>query len=179
MLYIPATEETSSYLHGAWRVFILPDDSNDPFLFEGTDHHAMAKQGENMWIFYKHLPRGVSSMEIWKATLRGTRSVWSLIPVKKKGVVKRSKIIQIMDLDTDSVEYHAIVQVESPKVADSIIRNLDGKTVNGLFLKPHRYHRRFPNRDRRVDPHSWHQGEERRTSDRRRDRIITRVVEIS
>jgi hypothetical protein len=132
-----------------------------------------------MWIFYRHLPRGVSSKEIWKATMRGTRSGWSLIPINKKGAVRRSKIIQIRDLNTDAVEYHGIVQVESPKLADTIIENLNGKTVNGLFLKPHRYHRRFPSRDRRVHSQSWHQGEERRTNDRRRNKIITRVVEIS
>jgi hypothetical protein len=111
--------------------------------------------------------------------MRGTRSGWSLITFKRKGTIKRSKIIQIMDLDTDRVEYHAIVQVESPKLADTIIENLDGKTVNGLFLKPHRYHRRFSSRDRRVQAHSRNQGEERRTNDRRRSKLITRVVEIT
>jgi hypothetical protein len=131
-----------------------------------------------MWIFYKHLPRGVSSKEIWKATMRGTRSGWSLLPVTKKNAIKRSKIIQIMDLNTDLVEYHGIVQVESPKMANTIIENLDGKTVNGLFLKPHRYYRRFPNRDRRTKSQHWNQGEERRTRDRRRNKIITRVIEI-
>jgi hypothetical protein len=131
-----------------------------------------------MWIFYKHLPRGVTSREIWKATMKGVRKGWFLLPLRKKGSIKRSKIIQIMDLDTDSVEYHAIVQVESPKMADTIIENLDGKTVNGLFLKPHRYHRRFPSRDRRSDTNDWHQGKEQRIGDRRRVKLITRVVEI-
>lgn len=85
-----------------------------------------------------------------------------------------------MDLDTELLEYHAIVQVESPKLANTIIENLDGKTVNGLFLKPHRYQRRFPSRDRRSRSHTQasNQGEERRTSDRRRSKIIMRVVEI-
>ncbi|MEW7975676.1 MAG: hypothetical protein AB2540_02535 [Candidatus Thiodiazotropha endolucinida] len=110
--------------------------------------------------------------------MRGTRSGWSLIPAKKKNTIKRSKIIQIMDLDTELLEYHAIVQVESPKLANTIIENLDGKTVNGLFLKPHRYQRRFPSRDRRNPTQASNQGEERRTSDRRRSKIIMRVVEI-
>jgi hypothetical protein len=118
-------------------------------------------------------------MELWKATIKGARSRWSLIPMRKNGVVRRSKIIQILDLNTDTVEYHAIVQVESPKLADTIIKNLDGKTVNGLFLKPHRYHRRFPNRDRRADSQNWRRGEERRTNERRRNKIITRIVEIT
>jgi hypothetical protein len=111
--------------------------------------------------------------------MRGARSGWSLIPVTKKHAIKRSKIIQIMDLNSDAVEYHAIVQVESPKLADTIIEKLNGKTVNGLFLKPHRYHRRFPSRDRRIDSQGWHQGKERRINDRRRNKIITRVVEIT
>jgi hypothetical protein len=132
-----------------------------------------------MWIFYKHLPKGVSSREIGKATMRGIRSGWLLIPFTKKRAIKRSKIIQIMDLDRDTVEYHAIVQVESPKLADTIIENLDGKTVNGLFLKPHRYHRRFPSRDRRTLSHDGHQGSERRATDRRRNKLITRVIEIT
>jgi hypothetical protein len=132
-----------------------------------------------MWIFYKHLPKGVSSREIGKATLRGIRSGWLLIPFAKNRSIKRSKIIQIMDLDKDTVEYHAIVQVESPKMADTIIENLDGKTVNGLFLKPHRYHRRFPSRDRRTLSNDRHQGSERRAIDRRRNKLITRVIEIT
>ncbi|MES9827115.1 MAG: hypothetical protein ABW201_02480 [Candidatus Thiodiazotropha sp.] len=110
--------------------------------------------------------------------MRGARSGWSLIPAKKNSTITRSKIIRIMDLNTDAVEYHAIVQVESPKLADTIIENLDGKTVNGLFLKPHRYQRRFPSRDRRSPTRAANHGEERRTSDRRRSKIITRVVEI-
>lgn len=131
-----------------------------------------------MWIFYKHLPPGVTAREIRKATMRGVWTGWLQISIKKNRAIKRSKIIQIMDLNKDIVEYHGIVQVESPRLADTIIANLDGKTVNGLFLKPHRYHRRFPSRDRRTFSQNPHQGQERRANDRRRDRIITRVVEL-
>ncbi len=132
-----------------------------------------------MWIFYKYLPRGVSSKEIRKVTLRGTRPSWSLLPVTSKDAVKRSKIIKIKDLNTELIEYHAIVQVESPNLADTIIENLDGKTVNGLFIKPHRYFRRLPNRDRRVRNTRLEQSEERRKEDRRRCNLITRVVDIN
>ncbi|MEW8507504.1 MAG: hypothetical protein AB2598_12440 [Candidatus Thiodiazotropha sp.] len=132
-----------------------------------------------MWIFYKHLPRGVSTKEIRKVTLRGTRPSWSLLPVTKKSAIKRTKIIRIKDLQTEATEYHAIVQVESPVLADAIIENLDGRTVNGLFLKPHRYHRRFPNRDRRTREQITNPDDERRKQDRRRDNLITRVLDIN
>ncbi|MEW8470346.1 MAG: hypothetical protein AB2637_17550 [Candidatus Thiodiazotropha sp.] len=97
----------------------------------------------------------------------------------KKSAVRRTKIIRIKDLNNESTEYHAIVQVESPVLADTIIENLDGRTVNGLFLKPHRYHRRFPNRDRRVSEQGTGQDEERRKQDRRRHNLITRVLDIN
>lgn len=132
-----------------------------------------------MWIFYKHLPRGVSTKEIKKVTLRGTRPNWSLLPVTNKNTVKRTKIIKIKDLNTEKIEYHAIVQVETPYLANTIIENLDGKTVNGLFIKPHRYFRRLPNRDRRVRDAQLEQSEDRRKEDRRRCNLITRVVDIN
>ncbi|MET0068673.1 MAG: hypothetical protein ABW096_01435 [Candidatus Thiodiazotropha sp.] len=97
----------------------------------------------------------------------------------KKSAIRRTKIIRIKDLNTEATEYHAIVQVESPVLADTIIENLDGRTVNGLFLKPHRYHRRFPNRDRRVSEQGNGLDEERRKQDRRRNNLITRVLDIN
>lgn len=130
-----------------------------------------------MWIFYKHLPRGTTVKEINSVTRKGCRSGLQLFPLFRKNIVKRSKIIRIRDLKTDSTEYHGIVQVDSTITADNIIDNLDGKTVNGLFIKPHRYQRRFPSRDRRghqlVDPKLI----ERRKGDRRRSSLITRILE--
>ena len=132
-----------------------------------------------MWIFYKHLPRGTTVREINKVTRKGYRSGLPLMNLFKTGLIKRSKIIRIKDLKTDSMEYHAIVQVDSPVSAESIIENLDGKTVNGIFLMPHRYHRRFPSRDRRMQQPISAKHLERRKGERRRENIITRVLETS
>jgi tRNA U54 and U55 pseudouridine synthase Pus10 len=132
-----------------------------------------------MWIFYKHLPRGTTTRQINKVTLKGCKSGLGLMSLFKKNVVKRSKILRIKDLSHDSVEYHAIVQVDSPITAENIIENLEGKTVNGIYLNPHRYHRRFPSRDRRNHQIVTSKIQERRKADRRRSNIITRVLEIS
>jgi len=132
-----------------------------------------------MWIFYKHLPRGTTIRDVNKITRKGYRLGWQFLSLFKKGLIKRSKIIRIKDLKTDSMEYHAIVQVDSPVSAESIIENLDGKTVNGLFLKPHRYHRRFPSRDRRIRQPASIKLQERRQGERRRENLITRVLETS
>lgn len=131
-----------------------------------------------MWIFYKHLPRGTTTREINRVTTKGSRKGLSLGSLFKRNIVKRSKIIRIRDLKADSSEYHALVQVDSPVIAESIIDNLDGKTVNGLYLKPHRYHRRFPSRDRRNHQVAHTKYQERRRGDRRRSNLITRVLEI-
>ncbi|MET0045413.1 MAG: hypothetical protein ABW100_18055, partial [Candidatus Thiodiazotropha sp. 6PLUC3] len=131
-----------------------------------------------MWIFYKHLPRNVTLKEVQKVTIKGARNGWSPFGLLKKPNIKRSKIIRIKDLQQDTFEYHAIVQVNPTSITDTIIENLDGKTVNGLYLRPHRYHRRFTNRDRRTMRDGLHQEDERRKSDRRRNKLITRVVEI-
>jgi hypothetical protein len=94
-----------------------------------------------------------------------------------RNIIKRSKIIRIRDLKSDSTEYHGIVQVNTQVTADDIIENLDGKTVNGLFLKPHRYQRRFPSRDRRMHQLADAKTAERRKGERRRENLITRVLE--
>ncbi|MEJ2620969.1 MAG: hypothetical protein P8163_12075 [Candidatus Thiodiazotropha sp.] len=131
-----------------------------------------------MWIFYKHLPKNVTLKEIQSVTIKGARSGWSPVSLFKKPKIKRTKIIRIRDTHKDSVEYHAIIQVNPTSITNTIIDNLDGKTVNGLYLRPHRYHRRFANRDRRSMQLNAQQGNERRKSDRRRDNLITRVMAI-
>lgn len=131
-----------------------------------------------MWIFYKQLPRGTTTREINKVTLKGCRTGLSLGSLFKRNIVKRAKIIRIRDLSADRSEYHALVQVDSPIRAENIIENLDGKTVNGLYLRPHRYHRRFPSRDRRNHQVAHSTKSERRKGDRRRSNLITRVMEI-
>ncbi|MCU7932763.1 MAG: hypothetical protein KZQ90_18350 [Candidatus Thiodiazotropha sp. (ex Codakia rugifera)] len=170
-------EKTRSTISKEFGGPISMDDATDPS--QVMAKIIMIRGGERMWIFYRHLPRGVSTKEIQKVTAKGSRPGWALLPLTKKAAIKRSKIVRIKDLDTDMVEYHAIVQVDSPMIADTIIENLNGKTVNGLFLKPHRYYRRFPNRDRRISQESPNGSDERRTEDRRRNNLITRVLEIS
>jgi hypothetical protein len=132
-----------------------------------------------MWIFYRHLPRGVTTKEIQRVTQKGAYGSWSPLFLFAKPKIKRSKIIRIRDPQTESIEYHAIVQVDSPITADTIIQNLDGKTVNGLFLKPHRYYRRFSNRDRRINHDEPYDSEERRATDRRRRNLVTHVLDIA
>ena len=131
-----------------------------------------------MWIFYKQLPKGTTTREINKITLKGCRTGFSLGSFLKRNIIKRSKIIRIRDLKADSSEYHALVQVDTPIRAENIIDNLTGKTMNGLYLKPHRYHRRFPSRDRRNHQVGHPKNLERRKADRRRSNLITRVMEI-
>ncbi|MET0091872.1 MAG: hypothetical protein ABW068_17985 [Candidatus Thiodiazotropha sp.] len=132
-----------------------------------------------MWIFFKHLPRGVTTKEIATITRKEAHKSWLPLHILSKPKVMRSKIIRIKDLESETLEYHAIVQVDSSELADTIVENLEGRTVNGLFLKPHRYFRRFPNRDRR----SRHDGEspvtERRLMERRRKNLITHVLETA
>lgn len=132
-----------------------------------------------MWIFYKQLPRGTTTREINKVTMKGCRSRLGLGALFKRRIIKRSKIIRIKDLQDDCTEYHAIVQVDSTMTAENIIDHLDGRTVNGLFLKPHRYQRRFTCRDRRNHQVATPSNLERRKGDRRRSNLITRIMEIS
>ncbi len=132
-----------------------------------------------MWIFYKQLPRGTTTRAINRITLKGSKPRYWFTSLFNNNIVKRCKIILIKDPRADSSEYHALVQVDSPKTAAHIIENLDGKTVNGLYLKPHRYHRRFPSRDRRNHEMSYRQQQERRQGDRRRSGLVTRVMETS
>jgi len=130
-----------------------------------------------MWIFFKQLPRGTSVREINRITRKGYKMGLNLLGLFRKNLIKRSKIIRIKDLQTDTTEYHAIVQVESHIAADTIIENLEGKTINGLFLKPHRYYRRFSSRDRRIHQLTVTTEIERRKGERRRNHLILRILE--
>ncbi|MEJ2456068.1 MAG: hypothetical protein P8103_18220 [Candidatus Thiodiazotropha sp.] len=132
-----------------------------------------------MWIFYRQLPHGTTTRQINKVTMKGCKTKLGLASLFKKNVIKRCKIIRIQDLNTNSTEYHAIVQVDSPITAGSIIQNLSGKTIHGLFLNPHRYHRRYTSRDRRSHQATSPNLSERRKGDRRRTNLITRVMEVS
>lgn len=132
-----------------------------------------------MWIFFKQLPRGTSVREINRVTRKGYKAGMNLLSLFRRDLIKRSKIIRIKDLQTETTEYHAIVQVESHTAADTIIENLEGKTINGLFLKPHRYHRRFSSRDRRIHQLTSVDLLERRKGERRRSHLILRVLETS
>ncbi len=131
-----------------------------------------------MWIFYRHLPRGTTTREINKVTMKGCKAAMGLTSLFRKNPVKRSKIIRINDLETKNTEYHGLVQVDSPTMAQSIIESLNGKTVNGLHINPHRYHRRFPSRDRRSHQTAHPNQLERRKGDRRRSNLVTQVLEI-
>ncbi|MCU7917275.1 MAG: RNA-binding protein [Candidatus Thiodiazotropha sp. (ex Dulcina madagascariensis)] len=131
-----------------------------------------------MWIFFKHLPPDISTKEIRRVTLKGARPGRLFFQFFNKTQIKRSQIIRIKDPGADRLEYHAIVQVESASAADAIIENLDGKTVNGLFLKPHRYHRRVHHRNRRIRQASLGGDQDRRIKDRRRSNLVKRVLEI-
>lgn len=148
---------------------------------EQADSQWISKGGIEtaMWIFYRHLPRGTTTRKINKVTLKGCKSHWGLVSLFRKHIVKRSKIIRIKDLKADSTEYHALVQVDSPVRAESIIENLDGKMIYGLYINSHRYHRRFTSRDRRLQQLATPSPGERRKGDRRRPSLITRVLEIS
>jgi hypothetical protein len=130
-----------------------------------------------MWIFFKHLPRGVTTREIATITRKGAHKTWLPLHILTNPQVKRSKIIRIKDPLLETLEYHAIVQVENSDLANTIVENLDGRTVNGLFLKTHRYYRRFPNRDRRLRQDNNFRDDERRQTDRRRPNLITHVLE--
>lgn len=132
-----------------------------------------------MWIIFKNLPRGITTREINKVALKGYKPRLWLILFFIKNVIKRSKIILIKDSKTGISEYHAIVQIDSPAMAASIIENLDGKTLNGILLKPHRYNRRFPSKDRRRQAAGHTDQQERRKDDRRRSGLVTQVLEIS
>ena len=132
-----------------------------------------------MWIFYRQLPQDTTIRQISKVTLKGCKSRLGLSSLFKRNVIKRCKIIRIQDTKANITEYHAIVQVDSPITAGNIIDRLKGKTINGLHLNPHRYHRRYPSRDRRNHQETPPNLLERRKGDRRRPHLITRVMQVS
>ena len=129
-----------------------------------------------MWIFIRQVTKGTTREELSKFVTKGLRPSWLIIPIRSHTKVKRCEILQIFNPDTKNTEYHGLVLVDPSKAALPIINRLNGRELKGKLVEVHKYFRRSPYRDRRRTLYESNERQEFRRQDRRRDRLISRVV---
>ncbi len=136
-------------------------------------------------LFVRGLPESTTHNDIKSLFERLSSPRWQ-VRLTGVGGVCSCDIVQITNRKSESVEYHAMVEIQPAKLALRAIRELNGSLVHGHRIEVHRYHHRSPNRDRRRDePELWSkpQGSEsdenRRTVERRREYLQIDLVNQS
>lgn len=125
-----------------------------------------------MRLFLRMLPAGVGEEELYRFVQRSLRSPWSRM-FGRGGRLKSVNILKITDIETGSVEYHGVADIEPAKSAMMAARRLQRSNLRGRELEVRPYHYRTQKRDRRGQ--KPFQGElnihNRRVSDRRRAQL--------
>ncbi len=109
-----------------------------------------------------------------------------LNPVLKGGILQKSgqieliKIQIIKDTRTNSLEYHALVTIDSDAAAERVIKKLNGKAFKGKHIAVREYVYRSWHNDPRIksDGENTEQYEKRQT-DRRRNKLEVVVKKTS
>ena len=125
-----------------------------------------------MWIFVTKLDKATTREQLGRFIARGLRPAWAFFPCPSRGVIRRCEILQIIDRDKDTIEYHGLAQVEPVKSALSAISRLHGSMLKGRAVEVRKFQRRA-SPDRRDHLQDWGaaNGPERRRRERRRANI--------
>jgi RNA recognition motif-containing protein len=99
-----------------------------------------------MEVFFSHLPAKTSRKELYDFAMKGAKLWW---PFSAEPDVTEYEIIEILDPDTDTTEYHGIVNFRSPEVAERVIQKMNGKTLSGRSIEVREFVYRSPG-DRRF-----------------------------
>ena len=127
-----------------------------------------------MWLFVSKLDQATTRKQLSRFIARGLRPGWALFPCPTRGKIRRCEILQIVDRDMDTVEFHGLAQIEPVKSALSAISRLHGSKLKGKSVEVRKFQRRA-SPDRRDHLQDWGatNGEERRRRERRRPNIKT------
>ncbi len=133
-----------------------------------------------MLVFIREIPESVSRQDLRHFVSEGLRSPWRRL-LGHNGEIRALEILRILDEEAGTIEFHGLVDIESAKDAQRVIRRLNGRRLLGRNVEVRQYHVRSPQRDRRGQPHA--EGEllvpDRRVRDRRRSHLRRERVHVS
>ena len=129
-----------------------------------------------MWTLLRQIPKGVTRGELGRFVSKGLKPSWMYFLSSSHAKVKRCEILQISNPETETVEYHGLVQIDPSKAALPVIDRLNGRILRGKPIEVRKYFRRSSFRDRRQAMSDIDEQQDLRRRDRRRDQLISRVL---
>ena len=129
-----------------------------------------------MWIFLRQIPKGSTRRELGKFVSKGLSPSWMPFPFLSRAKVKRCEILEILNPETKTIEYHGLVQLDPNRAALPVIDRVNGRSLRGKPIEVRKYFRRSGHRDRRALFSESAGRQELRRKDRRRDRLRSKVL---
>jgi len=135
-----------------------------------------------MQVIICSLPDLTTEQEIRRLVLSAVCSPLQRL-LRRHNKVTYIDVIEIMDENHHSTEYHAIIGFEQPDVAELAIRKLNGSVFKNQQIEVRQYQNRSGHRDRRGQfaelPNYALAIHDRRRAERRRSKLIQKRVGIS
>jgi hypothetical protein len=130
-----------------------------------------------MQLFIGRIPHEIGRKELCGFVARGIRGKRPLDLLQKKRVTFDCKIMVMRDKDTGETEHFALISHLPYKIAQRVIKNLNGAQINGTVVEVREHRVRSWENDRRqlYFGDKPEQQEERRGRDRR-DRWMVKEI---
>ena len=128
-----------------------------------------------MWLLLRQIPKVATCKELEKFVGKGLQPSWMLFPLPSHSTLKRCEILQIFNPETETAEYHGLVQIDPGKAA-ALLKRLNGSKLRGTPIEVRKYIRRSSYRDRRRILSDREGQQEIHRQDRRRDGLRSRVL---
>ena len=130
-----------------------------------------------MWIFLRQIPKGAATRdELGRFVSKSLRPSWLSFLSAPSTKIKRCEILQIVNPETHSTEYHGLVQINPSKAAPSVIKRLNGHKLQGKPIEARKFFRRSALRNRRRTLSERKASLENRRVDRHRDGFKSSVL---
>ena len=133
-----------------------------------------------MLVFIRMLPESVTVTDLEQFVDKAMQRSWSGL-FRNRGSYDKLQILKITDRDTQSIEFHGLLEIEPAEVALSVMKKLNNMRLKGQLLQVRRYFRRSPYLDRRGQMPGREELKfvDRRTGDRRRPHLEIESVDTA
>lgn len=118
-----------------------------------------------MDLFFSRIPSHTTTHELCDFIRDGIRG-WH--PWGPSLDIARCDVVRITDLDTGRVEFHGLVTIRDQRMAELVIKKLNGQALKGETIEVREYTHRIPG-DRRIT--EKHLGADDRPEERRRKNL--------
>ena len=135
---------------------------------------------ENMLVFIRMIPESMTRRDLYRFVDRALPTSWFPLSTKK-GRIRSLDLIRIINHQTDSIEYHGLVDIEPAVTAHKAIRRMNGSRLMDRVIEVRKFYHRSKLRDRRSgrSPTDLPRTEDRRMKDRRRCDLSINKVAVS